>query len=273
MIVFPNAKINLGLFVTERLPNGYHNISTCLYPIPWSDILEVTPSKKTSFNSTGINIPKDGNDDIIVQAYKLLKKDFQLPELDIHLHKLIPIGAGLGGGSSDAAFMLKLLSEEFRLFLNEETLEQYASELGSDCPFFIRNSAALASGTGTELKPISLDLAGMHLVMVNPGIHHSTKKAYAGITPKSTKINLESLLIEKDFDLWKRELTNDFEESVFKEIPELNEIKRQLYDLGASYAAMSGSGSSMFGLFVQEPQDLRTLITHSGQWTVKKFML
>lgn len=260
MLVFPNAKINLGLQITERLPNGYHSINTCIYPIPLKDALEFVPAKKkTSFSSSGSSIPSDGKDNLVLRAYKLLKRDFQLPELDIYLHKSIPIGAGLGGGSADAAFMLSALNEHFQLFLDDSFLEDYASQLGSDCPFFIANEPAIASGTGTDLEKLDLDLSGLHMVLVNPGIHISTQAAYAGIKPEASSIDLKELLLSKDFVLWEKELVNDFEVSIFQKHPVLAEIKSQLYERGAIYAAMSGSGSSIFGLFKDDFEDLANL--------------
>lgn len=257
MISFPNAKINLGLQITGKLPNGYHAINSCLYPIPITDALEAIPVKKTTFTSTGIDIPGNDKDNLVLKAYRLLKKDYQLPELDIHLLKKIPLGAGLGGGSSDAAFMLKMLSEEFQLFLDDSILEYYAGELGSDCPFFIQNTAAIGTGTGTDLTPISLDLSGLYLQIINPGIHISTQAAYAGVTPKAAEFNLEELLLSKDFSQWKNFLINDFEESVFTLHPELALLKSSRYEAGASYSAMSGSGSTIFGIFDFKPQPLK----------------
>ena len=268
MIVLPNAKINLGLQITEKLDNGFHSISSCLYPIPWSDILEVIPAKKTTFNSTGIEIPGKVEDDIILRAYKLLKKDFPLPELNIHLHKLIPIGAGLGGGSADAAFMLKLLNNEFQLFLEANILEDYAAQLGSDCSFFIQNIPVIATGTGTDLEPIDLDLSGMHLLVINPGIHISTSRAYAGVKPEISDTDLHNLLISKNFNKWRDELTNDFEKGLFGEYPILQSIKNQLYENSAVYASMSGSGSTMFGLFRDKPKTMS-----AEDWIVKEFIL
>ncbi|OEK01462.1 4-(cytidine 5'-diphospho)-2-C-methyl-D-erythritol kinase [Roseivirga sp. 4D4] len=249
MITFPNAKINLGLQITGKLPNGYHTINTGIYPIPLCDVLEAVPSKKTSFASSGIEIPGNPNDNLILKAYKLLKRDYPLPELDIHLLKTIPMGAGLGGGSSDASFMLHMLNEEFQLFLDDSILEEYAAQLGSDCPFFIKNKPAIATGTGTEINHLDLDLSGCHLLVINPGIHISTKAAYAGTSPQTPKIDLKEILESKDFELWKRSLTNDFEASVFDQHSELVDIKAKLYDSGALYAAMSGSGSTLFGIF------------------------
>ena len=249
MLSFPNAKINLGLRITGKLPNGYHSIESCLYPIPWCDALEFIPAKKSSFESSGLEIGGKAEQNLVVKAYRLLKKEYPLAEIAIHLHKAIPMGAGLGGGSADASFMLKMLNEEFQLFLDDSLLEDYAAQLGSDCPFFIKNQPALATGTGTDLKPIPLDLSGLHLMVVNPGIHIGTKAAYAGVTPSQSDQDLEALLLSKDLDLWKKELINDFEQSVFTLHPSLAQIKAQLYDMGAAYAAMSGSGSTLFGLF------------------------
>jgi 4-diphosphocytidyl-2-C-methyl-D-erythritol kinase len=270
MIVFPNAKINLGLQITEKLPNGYHSINSCLYPIPWSDILEVIPGKKVAFNATGIEIPGKKEDDIVLKAYKLLRKDFSLPKVNIHLHKMIPIGAGLGGGSSDAAFMLKHLNNEAQLFLEESVLEDYAAQIGSDCPFFINNKPATVSGTGTELEPIELNLTGMALVVINPGIHVSTSQAYAGVVPKKSTTDLRELLTSKDFARWQKELINDFEPGLFEQYPELPLIKELLYQNGAAYAAMSGSGSTMFGLFENKPSLTFEMAEH---WVVKELIL
>ena len=252
MIVFPNAKINLGLQVTEKLPNGYHAINTCFYPVPWCDLLEIVPAQKTTFDTSGIKIPGNPKENLCVKAYQLLKKDFQLPEVSIYLHKLIPMGAGLGGGSADAAFMLKLISEEFKLFLDDPVLEMYAAQLGSDCPFFIQNNPSFATGTGTDLSPISLNLKGCHLLLVYPNLHISTQEAYAGILPSPAKVDLKKLVVSKDFSNWKEALTNDFETSVFPKYPLLESIKDQLYKMGALYASMSGSGATMFGLFTSQ---------------------
>ena len=249
MISFPNAKINLGLQITGKLPNGYHTINTGIYPIPLCDVLEAIPSKKTVFGSSGIEIPGNPNDNLILKAYKLLKKDYRLPELSIHLLKSIPMGAGLGGGSANAAFMLSMLNEEFQLFLDDTILEDYAAQLGSDCPFFIKNQPAIATGTGTDLEPLALDLRGNYLVILNPGIHISTQTAYSGTTPQAAGYDLKKVLEAKDFNLWKDVLKNDFEASIFNQNPEMARLKAKLYDLGASYAAMSGSGSTLFGIF------------------------
>lgn len=254
MVTFPNAKINLGLSITGKLHNGYHSIESCLYPIPWCDVLEFIPGKKISFSSSGIAIPGEDKDNLVLKAYKLLRKDFGLPELNIHLHKIIPMGAGLGGGSADAAYMLKMLNNEFQLFLDDSVLEDYAAQLGSDCPFFIQNKPAIATGTGTDLEVFDLDLSGKWMLLIKPDVHISTQEAYANVTPKPNEADLKSLLESKDFTLWREKLVNDFEASIFPNHPALREIKEALYQNGAVYAAMSGSGSTLFGLYTKKPE-------------------
>lgn len=254
MIVFPNAKINLGLQVIGKLPNGYHSIQSILYPIPVYDVLEFVPSKaQTHFQSSGLEIPNDGKENLVLRAYQLMKKDFQLPEIDIFLFKQIPMGAGLGGGSSDAAFMLKALSEHFELFLEDSFLKSYAEQLGSDCPFFIANTAALATGTGTDLTPITVDLKGLYLLLIHPGIHISTQEAYSGVIAKAPRYDLREVVTKQRPADWRKTLHNDFEDSVFILHPELKKLKEQFYAQGAVYAAMSGSGSTLFALFEGEP--------------------
>jgi 4-diphosphocytidyl-2-C-methyl-D-erythritol kinase len=257
MICFPNAKINLGLHVTEKRKDGYHSIETCMVPIPLFDALEmIIETKKTTFESSGIDIPGDSKSNLILKAYQLLQKDFSnLPNVDIHLLKKIPIGAGLGGGSADAAFALKLMNNLFDLILDDFFLEEYAAQLGSDCAFFIENKPQIATGRGEILEPVELDLKGNHLLLINPGIHISTKEAYAGVTPSTPKIKLSEIL--KDKSRWKDELVNNFEASVFQNHPEIAAIKEQLYENGAYYAAMSGSGSSVFGLYEEKPTSIK----------------
>lgn len=253
MIVFPNAKINLGLHIIGKQKNGYHEVETCMVPIPLFDALEiVTGPKKSTWNSTGLAIPGESKDNLIVKVYNLLKKDFSnLPDISVHLHKNIPMGAGLGGGSADAAFALKLMNNLFDLILDDFFLEEYAVKLGSDCAFFIENTPKIARGRGEILDPINLGLAGTHFILINPNIHISTKEAYAGVTPSLPKVKLEEVLADKS--RWKKELVNDFEESIFPMHPEIAALKEKLYDHGAYYAAMSGSGSSVVGLFEQKP--------------------
>ncbi len=255
MISFPNAKINLGLHITSKRKDGYHEIETCMAPIPLFDALEMILEKKPSWNSSGLAIPGEAKDNLILMAEKLLKKDFPgLPNLAIHLHKNIPMGAGLGGGSADGAFALKLMNNLFDLHLDDFFLEEYAAQLGSDCPFFIENTPKIARGRGEIMDPIDLSLRGSHLVLINPGIHVGTKEAYAGVTPAPPKVKLEEILADRS--RWKAELVNDFEASIFKNHPPIAAIKEKMYSAGAYYAAMSGSGSSVFGLFDKKPEDL-----------------
>lgn len=253
MLVFPNAKINLGLHITDKRKDGYHNIESCLLPVPLHDALEIILAKKNTFTSSGIVIPGHEKDNLILKAYQLLRKDFNdLPPVAVHLHKAIPIGAGLGGGSADAAFALKLMNKLFDLHLEYWFLEDYAAQLGSDCPFFIDNTPKIVTGRGEVMETIDLQLKGKWLVLVNPNIHIGTKEAYAAVTPRKSKQDLR--LILADPGRWKEELVNDFEDSVFPKHPEINAIKTSFYEQGAFYAAMSGSGSSVFGLFDQEPE-------------------
>lgn len=255
MIGFPNAKINLGLHITAKRRDGYHEIETCMIPIPLFEALEIMTDKKAGWNATGLPVPGDPKDNLILKAEKLLKKDFPgLPNLNIHLHKNIPMGAGLGGGSADGAFALKLMNNLFDLHLDDFFLEEYAAQLGSDCPFFIENTPKIARGRGEILEPIGLSLQGTYLVLVNPGIHVGTSEAYAGVTPAAPRIKLEEVLADRS--RWKSELVNDFEPSVFSSYPEIGEIKERMYASGAFYAAMSGSGSSVFGLFQEKPSGL-----------------
>ncbi|EAZ79534.1 4-(cytidine 5'-diphospho)-2-C-methyl-D-erythritol kinase [Algoriphagus machipongonensis] len=257
MICFPNAKINLGLQITSKRSDGFHNIESCFYPIPLFDALEIiTHPKKSIFQSTGLPIPGDQKDNLINKAYQLLKKDFpNLPQVQIHLHKNIPMGAGLGGGSADAAFALNTMNNLFDLILDDFFLEEYALKLGSDCPFFIENKPKIATGRGEILEDIAINLEGKYLLLINPGIHIGTKEAYAGIKPKKSEIALKEVL--KDTSRWKAELKNDFEPSIFENHPEIAEVKNQLYQMGAFYASMSGSGSTVFGLFEQKPEKIK----------------
>ena len=254
MICFPNAKINLGLHITSKRNDGFHEIETCMVPIPLFDALEIIiEPKKSTWTSSGLSIPGDPKDNLIAKAYQLLKKDFpNLPNIAIHLHKNIPMGAGLGGGSADAAFALNLMNNLFDLILDDFFLEEYAAKLGSDCPFFIENTPKIATGRGEILNEVNIDLKGTHLVLINPGIHIGTKEAYAGVTPKKPEKDLSEIL--KDKKRWEEELKNDFEPSIFSNHPEIKQIKDSFYEAGAYYAAMSGSGSTVFGLFDHKPE-------------------
>lgn len=263
MICFPNAKINLGLHITSKRKDGYHDIETCMVPIPINDALEMILSKKPVFDTSGLDIPGEEKDNLILKAVKLLQKDFNdLPALHIHLHKNIPMGAGLGGGSADGAFALTLMNTLFELHLEDWILEDYAAQLGSDCPFFIQNKPKIATGRGEILEPVDVDLKGNYIVLVKPPIHVGTKEAYAGVKPQAPKYPLKEVL--KDKNSWKEMLVNDFENSIFPQYPEIAEIKAKLYKMGAYYAAMSGSGSTVFGLFTAKPEP----INWSSEYTV-----
>lgn len=255
MISFPNAKINLGLQILSKRSDGFHEIQSCLYPIPLTEALEIIPSTTLTFNSSGIPIPGNNTNNLILKAYHLIAADFpDISPIAAHLHKCIPIGAGLGGGSSDAAFALKMLNEIFKLDLDDETVTDYAGKLGSDCPFFIGNEPQLASGRGEQLEKVQLELAGNWLILIHPGIHISTQEAYAGVKPGPAGKKLAEVLATPLS--WKSELHNDFEESIFSNHPEIAAIKGALYQAGAWYAAMSGSGSAVFGLFENKPENL-----------------
>ncbi|MDD4514528.1 4-(cytidine 5'-diphospho)-2-C-methyl-D-erythritol kinase [Massilibacteroides sp.] len=248
MICFPNAKINLGLNVIEKRPDGYHNLETIFYPIPIKDALEIVPAREFSFSQTGIEITGPIEKNLVIKALDLLKARFDIPPIEIHLLKAIPFGAGLGGGSSDAAFMLKLLNDFCTFGLKEEELETLAASIGADCPFFVRNKPVFASGTGNIFTPVEVSLKGYHLCLVKPDIAVSTPEAYSSITPLRPQINIKDIIV-RPVSEWKELLVNDFEKSIFPRYPEIKNIKEKLYEAGAVYAAMSGSGSSVFGLF------------------------
>lgn len=254
MVVYPNAKINLGLNVVSKREDGFHDLETVFYPIPLRDILEIKENNlnKVQFSSSGINIPNSLEGNLVVQAYDLLKKDFDLPFVNIHLHKIIPIGAGLGGGSSDSSFALKALNDKFDLKLTEDQLENYASKLGSDCPFFIKNNPVFASGKGDEFQEVSFSLKGKFLHLIYPAIHVSTATAYGGIVPKASNVDMKEIIVGSTEE-WKGQLNNDFEKSVFRKHPTLSDWKNKMYKNGAFYACMSGSGSSIVGLFNEKP--------------------
>ncbi len=253
MITFPNAKINLGLNILSKREDGYHNISSCFYPIPVKDALEIIPAQQTSFESTGLKIPGNSDDNLVWKAFQLLKKEFHLPKTAIILHKAIPMGAGIGGGSADGAFMLKLLNDFYKLDLSLEKLEMYALQLGSDCPFFIQNKPKLVTGRGEIFNDIDINLKGYYLGLVFPGIHIGTKEAYSGITPKTPESSVKEVIENHSIDQWKGLLQNDFEKNVFKLHLKLADAKEQLYNSGALYASMTGSGSTMYGIFENEP--------------------
>lgn len=252
MISFPNAKVNLGLNILRKRPDGYHDIESCLFPVPLMDALEIIPSDLFSFTNSGLTVDHNNGDNLCIKAYNLIRSRYYIPEVNMHLHKVIPMGAGLGGGSADAAFTLKMLNDLFELRINTDQLKEFASELGSDCPFFIDNKPALATGTGTDLAPISLDLKGKYLALVFPNLSISTAEAYANVKPSEPSVELREAFTLPGAN-WKDQIKNDFEASIFPNYPLLAKLKEILYEQGANYAAMSGSGSTLFGLFDHKP--------------------
>jgi len=261
MIIFPNAKINIGLNVTERRADGYHNLETIFYPVKINDVLEVIPADELSFESSGLDIPGDADDNLCIKAYHLIKRKYNLPPVKIHLHKNIPIGAGLGGGSADAAFFIKLLDQTFNLNMGTENMQDYARILGADCAFFIENKPVFAFEKGDEFEPVKLDLSGYHLALVMPPVQVSTAEAYRGVKPAEVKTSLIEL-VTMPVGQWKKYIKNDFEESIFKNHVQIRGIKAALYEAGALFASMSGSGASVFGIFDKTP-DLSHLETEN----------
>lgn len=267
MIVFPCAKINLGLNIVGKREDGYHNLETVFYPIPLFDALEIKymdekfPSDDAcDLKVTGNAVDCDEHNNLVVKAYNLLAADFKLPRVHAHLYKHIPSQAGLGGGSSDAAFMIRLLDERFRLNIGNPEMEKYAAKLGADCAFFIEAEPAYAEGIGDELMPVDApqgNLNGYYLALVKPDVAVSTKDAYSAIIPKKPVKNCRDI-VRQPIETWKDELVNDFEKPIFQMHPELEEIKNKLYELGATYASMSGSGSAIYGIFKKKPTDIES---------------
>lgn len=280
MLLFPNCKINLGLHITSKRPDGYHDLETVFYPLPLRDALEAInrpPATGHGQPATGNRQPETGNrqpdvelflsglpvqgntaDNLCVKAWRLLKKDYpQLPPIQLYLHKTIPMGAGLGGGSSDAAFTLQLLNNKYQLGITTAKLLDYALQLGSDCPFFIINQPCIATGRGEQLQPLPLDLSAWSFLLVCPAVHINTGWAFSQITPATPRQPL-SEIIHQPIATWKHTLVNDFEAPVCQLHPALQNIKETLYDAGAVYASMTGSGSSFYGIFPKEkvPADL-----------------
>lgn len=261
MIAFANAKINLGLYITTKRPDGYHSIESILLPISLSDVIEVVPSLQPgiSFETEGIAVDGNAENNLCVKAYNLLKEEFGIPGVEVFLLKNIPIGAGLGGGSSDAAFTLKSLNSLFELNLSPDELKVRAAMLGSDCPFFIDNKSAFVSGRGEVMEVVETGIDGMPIVVVHPGIHISTVEAYRNIHPQAAPHNLKELL-KQPIDEWQRHVRNDFEPFMIDRFPEIGFIKSELIEAGATYAAMSGSGSAVYGIFnshVEIPHTLK----------------
>lgn len=252
MLRFPNAKINLGLFITEKRTDGYHNLETIFYPIhACKDVLEIVPAPQFGYSFLGKSIDTSATNNLIITAYNLIARAFphiSASPIHIHMYKNIPMGAGLGGGSSDAAHMLRILNDYYTLALSNDQLAAFALQLGSDCPFFIYNTPQLGKGRGEILHPIQLDLSAFDILLIYPSVHISTATAFQGITPATPSINLENLSVDDIHD-WKDYLHNDFEANIFQAHPALASIKEQLYLQGAIYASLSGTGSTVYGIF------------------------
>ena len=270
MILFPNAKINIGLNIVEKRTDGYHNIESVFYPIDLCDALEVGENREKTneqfiFTSSGIDIPGNASDNLCYYAYHLIANDYAMPNVKVHLHKHIPIGAGLGGGSSDAAFFIRLLNDKFELGISWGEMHHYARQLGSDCSFFVSNKPAFAEGRGDSYESIKLDLSQYYIALIYPDIHINTANAYSGVVAKKAKRSLEHDVLNLPIELWKEYVHNDFEDSIFQQFPEIKNIKEQLYAQGALYAAMSGSGSSVYGIFKKET-DLKGAFKNYFVW-------
>jgi 4-diphosphocytidyl-2-C-methyl-D-erythritol kinase len=267
MLSFPNAKINIGLNIIEKRDDGFHNVESVMVPVDLCDALEVIENTEETnerivFTSSGIPIPGDIQDNLCYYAYHLIAADYPLPNVKVHLHKHIPIGAGLGGGSADAAFFIRLLNDKFELGISWGEMHHYARQLGSDCSFFISNKPAFAEGKGDQYESTKLDLSNYHIALIYPNIHINTAKAYSGVKPKAPARSLENDIQNLSIDQWKEYIHNDFEDSVFVQFPELKKIKAELYSQGAVYAAMSGSGSTVYGIF-KEATDLKSKFSNA----------
>lgn len=255
MVSFPNAKINLGLRVLNKRPDGYHDIESCFLPVNWTDVLEIIKSGKEKLSISGLSVPGAWEENLCWKAYSIIKKEFDISPVHIHLHKVIPMGGGIGGGSADAAFTIKVLNELFSLDLNEDKMEFYASQVGSDCPFFINNQPAIATGRGTDLKLIDPGLEGKSILLVNPNIHISTAEAYNTLKIGSGREGeLKNILMEP-LNTWPGLLINDFENYAFQKHNEIKKLKEELYRAGALYASMTGSGATVYGIFDQQEID------------------
>ena len=278
MITFPCCKINLGLNIVAKRPDGYHNLETVFYPVPLCDALEIKKMDEEFPSSTPIDLKVTGNivacdetKNLVVRAYYLLAEDYKLPRVHAHLFKRIPMQAGLGGGSADAAYMIRLLDERFRLNMGNTEMERYAVQLGADCAFFIRSEIAYATGIGEVLEPADTEknnLEGYYLVLIKPDVAVSTAEAFAGITPKKP-VKCCRDIVRQPIDTWRSELTNDFEKSIFAIHPILATIKEKLYEHGALYAQMSGSGSTIFGIFGQKPTSIEELFPDMFTYSVR----
>lgn len=252
MVSFPPCKINLGLRIVSKRPDGYHDLETCFYPVPWTDVLEVIHAPETSFAYSGHVIPGNPDNNLCVRAYEMLRRDFGIGPVSVHLHKILPMGAGLGGGSSDGAYMLRMLNSLFNLNLPSAQLLDYAAKLGSDCAFFILDGPMIGKGRGEKLTPCDPVLKDTYAVLLKPDLHISTADAFAGIVPRRPPNSIDTV-VKSDPASWKEEMHNDFEDSLFPRFPVLAETKKLLYDAGAYYASLSGSGATVYGLFKSPP--------------------
>ena len=263
MVVFPNAKINLGLHIVKKRDDGYHNIESVLIPVPINDALEITVNKKrkTEFSTTGIKIPSDGKINLVERAFILLSESYEIPTVDLDLLKNIPIGAGLGGGSSDAASCLLGLNNLFNLNISEKKLLSLSAQLGADCSFFVKNKIVFTEGIGDVFTDLDINFSTYKFVVIYPEIHVSTIDAYKHIKPKKHTKDIRDIL-KQPIETWRNELKNDFEESVFKLYPKITKVKQEIYNSGAAYASMSGSGSAVFGIFKADP---KTNFDHLGK--------
>ncbi len=253
MILYPSCKINLGLHILHKRTDGFHELDTCMFEVPLYDILEIIPSTKFEFSSSGMEIPGDSQNNLCIKAFNIIQNKHDIPNIKMHLHKQIPMGGGLGGGSSDGTYVLKMLNTIFKLNLSNSTLEEYASLLGSDCAFFVNAGSQIAKGRGEKLTPIHLNLNGYYIKIVNIGIHISTPDAYNGIEFQQHEKTITEI-INSDISSWKENLKNDFEHSVFKKHAILSDLKKELYEEGAIYASMSGSGSTMYAIYKELPK-------------------
>jgi len=273
MICFPNAKINLGLNIIEKRSDGFHNLETIFYPVAWNDALEIVIATDAmqdfNLHLSGIPIFGSSEDNLLYKAYQIIKQRKTLPKLNVFLQKSIPMGAGLGGGSADAAFFINLLNEQFELHFTETDRIEIAKQLGSDCAFFIKNTPVFASQKGDSFTDITLNLSHLYIAIIYPNIHSNTKEAYSLVKPKNTTRSILEV-IKQPISSWKTDLKNDFEISIFNLYPSIEKIKNDLYDCGALYASMSGSGSAVFGLFEKEPKikDLLLFPHKIGKMTI-----
>lgn len=265
MITFPNAKINLGLNVVRKRNDGFHDLESCFYPVQWCDALEILPGEELTFALSGIPVPGDPETNLCLKAYHLLAQDHPLPPVRMQLHKVIPIGAGLGGGSADCAFALKMLNSLFSLQLTDDELEGYARPLGSDCAFFVRDQPVFAREKGDVFEPVAVDLSGYTCAVIYPGIHITTGEAYRNVRPAEPAADLKESL-QQDIRTWKQAVKNDFEAALFPLYPVLRELKEQLYAAGALYASMTGSGSAVYGIFEQEAPAKLQWPKHYSVW-------